>query len=79
MPSRDQEQAGNRRRRLPQERIFWTSDQVAELLGVPVKSLYRWNYMGDGPRVYRIGRHLRYHRDDLEAWLAGHQTDNRAS
>jgi excisionase family DNA binding protein len=42
---------------------------VSEMLGVPVHTLYRWRYMGDGPVGYRVGRHVRYRREAVEAWL----------
>lgn len=43
--------------------------QVAEYLGVPVKTLYAWSSRGAGPRVIRVGKHLRYRRSDVDAWL----------
>jgi excisionase family DNA binding protein len=42
---------------------------VAEFLGVPVATLYRWRYEGEGPRAVRVGRHLRYRPAEVEAWL----------
>ena len=42
---------------------------VSELLGVPVGTLYRWRYLGEGPPGYRIGRHVRYRRSAVEAWI----------
>jgi excisionase family DNA binding protein len=42
---------------------------VSEMLGIPVHTLYRWRYMGDGPVGYRVGRHVRYRREAVEAWL----------
>lgn len=44
-------------------------DDVASLLGVPVATLYAWRYRGTGPRGLRVGRHLRYRRSDLDAWI----------
>jgi hypothetical protein len=32
-------------------------------------TLYRWRHRGDGPVGYRIGRHVRYRREAVEAWL----------
>jgi excisionase family DNA binding protein len=43
--------------------------QLAAWLGVPIATLYRWNYSGSGPRITRLGRHVRYRRADVEAWL----------
>src|SRR5215207_5613105 len=42
---------------------------VSEMLGIPVHTLYRWRYMGDGPVGYRVGRHVRYRREAVDAWL----------
>ena len=44
-------------------------EQVAEHLGVPVKTLYQWRYKGVGPRPLRVGRHLRYRPEDVKTWL----------
>ena len=46
-----------------------TINEVAELLGVPVATIYRWRHVGDGPPGYRIGRHVRYRRADVETWI----------
>ncbi len=49
-----------------------TIDEVSEFLRVPVSSLYRWRSTGsDAPPAIRLGRHLRFRRSDLEAWLEG--------
>jgi excisionase family DNA binding protein len=42
---------------------------VSEMLGIPVQTLYRWRYKGDGPAGYRVGRHVRYRKEAVEAWL----------
>lgn len=47
-----------------------TPTDVAAYLQVPVKTLYTWRYHGKGPRAHRVGRHLRYRWEDVEAWLA---------
>ena len=51
---------------------------VSEMLGIPVHTLYRWRYKGDGPVGYRVGRHVRYRREAVEAWLE-QQVDQRTS
>ena len=43
--------------------------EVSQLLGVPVATLYRWRHRGEGPSGYRIGRHVRYRRAAVEAWI----------
>jgi excisionase family DNA binding protein len=48
-----------------------TAEDLAEYLGVPVATLYAWRYHRQGPPGFRVGRHLRYRRTDIERWLAG--------
>ena len=55
------------------ERLLSLTD-LAEFLSVPVTTLYQWRHRGEGPPGYRIGRHVRYRRAEVEAWLAT-QTD----
>ena len=47
-----------------------TIRQAADLLGIPVKTLYNWRAASRGPRSFRIGRSIRYTRTDLAAWVA---------
>jgi excisionase family DNA binding protein len=46
-----------------------TPAEIAEYLGVPVKTLYQWKYRGTGPKVHKVGRHLRYRWREVDAWL----------
>jgi len=43
--------------------------QLAEYLDVPVKTLYAWRYRREGPPGFRVGRHLRYRRADVQRWI----------
>jgi excisionase family DNA binding protein len=48
----------------------WQSpEDLAAELDVPLGTIYRWRYQGSGPVGHRIGRHVRYRRSDVEAWL----------
>lgn len=50
-----------------------TVKQLAELLQVPVATIYRWRHLGEGPRGIRVsGRHVRYRRENVEAFLVEH-------
>ena len=42
---------------------------VAELLAVPVATIYQWRYTGYGPPGMRLGRHVRYRRVDVDRWI----------
>ncbi len=44
-------------------------EEVAEWLGVPVGTIYAWRYRSTGPASYKVGRHVRFRRDDVESWL----------
>ncbi len=48
---------------------LWTTDQLAEYLGVPTPTIYAWRQRGLGPRACRVGKHLRWRPDDVERWL----------
>jgi excisionase family DNA binding protein len=59
---------GPSHRVVPAERLLGP-EEVADYLGLPVKTLYQWRYKGVGPPGLRIGRHVRYRPEDVEAWL----------
>jgi excisionase family DNA binding protein len=44
-------------------------EQLSEELGIPVRTIYNWRTLGKGPRGHRIGRHVRFKRSDVDAWL----------
>jgi excisionase family DNA binding protein len=43
--------------------------ELADWLGVPLGTVYRWRTNGDGPPGLRVGKHLRYRVQDVERWL----------
>lgn len=43
--------------------------ELAEMLQVPVETLYKWRHRGEGPRPIRLGRHLRFDPADVARWL----------
>jgi hypothetical protein len=42
---------------------------VATILNVTPKTLYLWHSTGQGPRVAKIGRQLRYRPEDVRAFV----------
>ena len=50
------------------ERLL-TVEEVAEWLAVPVGTIYAWRYRSTGPASDKVGRHVRFRRDDVESWL----------
>jgi excisionase family DNA binding protein len=53
-----------------------TLHEVAELLRVPDATLRYWRHCKTGPNSYKIGRHVRYRRQDVHAWLRGQRSDS---
>jgi excisionase family DNA binding protein len=49
-----------------------SAKSLAEMLGVPLGTIYRWNHRGDGPLPLHIGRHVRYRVADVESWIEAH-------
>jgi excisionase family DNA binding protein len=46
-----------------------TVQEVADYLEVPVATIYGWRYRREGPPGFRIGRHLRFRRCDVQDWI----------
>jgi excisionase family DNA binding protein len=42
---------------------------LAEYLQVQLRTVYSWRARGGGPPCYVVGRHLRYRRSEVDAWL----------
>lgn len=47
-----------------------TTPEVADLLKVAEITLRKWRLIGAGPRFVRCGANVRYHRDDIDRWIA---------
>ncbi|MEU8654075.1 helix-turn-helix domain-containing protein [Streptomyces sp. NPDC048737] len=56
------------RRSLPDR--YLTPVDLADLLGVPVETVYQWRRKQTGPRGFRVGRHLRFDPEDVRVWVA---------
>lgn len=55
-----------------------TAIQAAEYLQVPAETLRRWRSLGTGPRYAKVGKHVRYRRSALDAWLQERENAGRA-
>lgn len=52
-----------------QEDPLWDRLKVAEYTDIPAGTLEQWRHRGIGPRGFRLGRHVRYRRSEVERWL----------
>jgi predicted DNA-binding transcriptional regulator AlpA len=48
---------------------YLTPDDIAEIFGVPVETVYQWRKKRTGPAGFRIGKHLRYDPVDIRAYV----------
>jgi excisionase family DNA binding protein len=46
-----------------------TVQELADLLQVPLKTIYTWRYKGIGPPAVPVGKYLRFRTEDVAAWL----------
>jgi predicted DNA-binding transcriptional regulator AlpA len=44
--------------------------EVANVLGIPGKTLVEWRSRGIGPDYLKVGRYVRYRWSAVNAWLA---------
>jgi len=42
---------------------------LASMLKVPRQTIYSWRHRGVGPPGIKLGKHVRYRKRDVEAWL----------
>lgn len=44
-------------------------EDLSDILGIPVNTLYQWRSKGYGPQGRRIGKYVRYRPEDVETWV----------
>ena len=53
---------------------FFNVDELSEYLGIKKSTLYRMVENGELPH-YRIGRLIRFRRDDVDSWIERHRKE----
>lgn len=48
-----------------------TATKVAAETGLAVQTLANWRVLGKGPRFVRVGRSVRYSRDEVDWFMRG--------
>jgi len=46
-----------------------TPDELGDYLQIPKATIYKWHSEHRGPTAIKIGKHLRFLRTDIDAWL----------
>lgn len=36
---------------------------------IPVRTIYAWRTKGEGPKAYKVGKHVLYKKTDVDLWL----------
>lgn len=54
---------------------LWDAARVAAYLGVPKQTLYAWRHSGNGPKAFRVGKHLRWHAHTVVEWTLALERD----
>jgi excisionase family DNA binding protein len=58
---------------------YMSPQEFADLVGVPLHTVYSWHADGTAPRRIRIGKHCRYAVRDIEEWLERHVVENETA
>ncbi|MGO9028744.1 MAG: helix-turn-helix transcriptional regulator [Acidimicrobiales bacterium] len=59
------------------DELIMDPEAVASYLQVPLATIYAWRYKGEGPPAMKVGRHLRYRRSEVDAWLDLQRVDRK--
>lgn len=54
-------------------------EDLAARFNMSVSTVYKWNSEGTGPRFMKIGKHVRYKLEDVQAWENEQYADQAAS
>jgi excisionase family DNA binding protein len=57
------------------EHKFLSPKGLAEYFDVPVRTIYAWRYRGEGPPIFKVGRHIRYKVSEVDQWLESQRDD----
>jgi predicted DNA-binding transcriptional regulator AlpA len=50
---------------------YLTPNDLADLLNLPLETIYQWRRKRTGPPGFRVGRHLRYDPVKVREWIDG--------
>ena len=54
-------------------------EQIAEEFDVSLATVYKWRTQRTGPPGFRVGRHVRYRRTDVDSWVAAQLAADRSN
>ncbi len=54
---------------MPEQTEYLSPRQVSQLTGIEAGTLANWRWSGRGPDFVRLGRSIRYPKQDLQHWI----------
>ena len=60
------------------EKQYFNTPAAGAYLSVTRKQLEHWRSLGCGPVFIKLGRHVRYARTDLDAWMSERRVSSTA-
>jgi predicted DNA-binding transcriptional regulator AlpA len=54
-------------------------DEVSALYRIPLETLKYWRKRGEGPPSYRLGKRVRYPKDELDLWISERKAADAAA
>jgi predicted DNA-binding transcriptional regulator AlpA len=58
---------------------YLTPNDIAEIFGVPLETVYQWRKKRTGPPGFRVGKHLRYDPVAVRHWAAERMATDTAA
>ncbi|MGW1708243.1 helix-turn-helix domain-containing protein [Streptomyces sp. NPDC002206] len=58
---------------------YLTPDDIAEMFGVPLETVYQWRRKRTGPPGFRIGKHVRYDPAEVRAYVTQRKNVDRVA
>ncbi|GAB2772074.1 helix-turn-helix domain-containing protein [Streptomyces daliensis] len=58
---------------------YLTPDDIAEIFGVPLETVYQWRKKRTGPPGFRIGKHVRYDPADVRTYVTQQKSGDLAA
>lgn len=52
--------------------ILLSQNQLADYIGKSTSWCERARWSGEGPRFFKLGKHIRYRIEDVQAWIDTH-------
>ncbi|WP_392872341.1 helix-turn-helix transcriptional regulator [Streptomyces sp. LN499] len=58
---------------------YLTADDIAEMFGVPLETVYQWRRKRTGPPGFRIGKYVRYDPAEVRAYVTQRKNVDRVA